>query len=723
MRLKSQTKKFGRSYKTMNGVSRRDFIRNLGVTGLAASLAGCDDDDCTSGQEDINGCRRKPLRAGWLFRSDPEDRGLALNWHQPETGTGNGWEPIEVPHTWQVREETAEYLGAVWYRGRFEAPAAWADKLVRVEFEAVYHSAQVWVNGIPVGEHLRKGYTTFTLDISVALRPGQDNLIAVRVDNAFDDQMLPRGSSFDWTPDGGIIRPVSLIVTGRTFIDRIDVDALPDLQAGKAELDLCFALRNAQDEAVEVEVSFRVEEEATGKTVLSRPQAAIASLDPGESREIRPARVEFDQPKLWHFDHPQLYRLVAEISCAGRPLDRLETTFGVRRFEVRNNGFYLNGERVRLMGVERMGGSDPAFGMAEPTGLIDRDHGLMKELNCVFTRVHWQQDRRVLDYCDRHGILLQEEVPTWGPATFEGMQAEPDPAIMQNALEQLREMISRDRNHPSVFAWGLCNEIGGQNPPAYKFAQRLYEEASRLDPHRLRTYASNSLAETCEKDVSALMDFVEWNEYYESWYKGSVDDMKKNLERIHQAFPDKPVVISEYGYCQCRPDRTGGDKRTAEILRTHTDAYREYDYVAGAIFFCLNDYRTHIGDKGRGALKQRVHGVLDLYGEPKPSFAELRGQSSPAESLVIRRSVKKFSAVLAARTSLPSYRLEGYRLRLVVYGFQGLPMESHDIELPAINPGDKLEIDLPFAEEKPVRLKLDLLRPTGFSVFSAGWEA
>ncbi|MFH1069118.1 MAG: glycoside hydrolase family 2 TIM barrel-domain containing protein, partial [Candidatus Glassbacteria bacterium] len=291
------------------------------------------------------------------------------------------------------------------------------------------------------------------------------------------------------------------------------------------------------------------------------------------------------------------------------------------------------------------------------------------------------------------------------------------------ALEQLRELIGRDRNHPSVFAWGLCNEIGGQNPPAYRFAERLYQEASRLDPHRLRTYASNSLAENCEKDVSGVMDFIEWNEYYESWYPGTVQDMKENLERIHAAFPDKPIVISEYGYCQCRPDRTGGDPRLAEILRTHTEAYREYDYVAGAIFFCLNDYRTHIGDKGLGALKQRVHGVMDLYGERKPSFEVLRSETSPAESLAIRRKGGKFTVVLAARGSLPSYRLDGYSLRLVVYGFQNLPMESHRIALAGLDPGRKVEADLPFAESKPVRLKLDLLRPTGFSAATAWWTA
>ena len=123
------------------------------------------------------------------------------------------------------------------------------------------------------------------------------------------------------------------------------------------------------------------------------------------------------------------------------------------------------------MGVERMAGSNPEFGMAEPADWIRHDHADMKHLNCIFTRVHWPQDKRVLDYCDRHGILMQTEVPTWGSATFQGMGPQPDADILENGLEQLREMIARDRNHPCLVDWGLCNEIGGQDPPAYQFCE------------------------------------------------------------------------------------------------------------------------------------------------------------------------------------------------------------------------------------------------------------
>ena len=178
------------------------------------------------------------------------------------------------------------------------------------------------------------------------------------------------------------------------------------------------------------------------------------------------------------------------------------------------------------------------------------------------------------------------------------MGPDPLPELMHNGLEQLREMIERDRNHPCIFSWGLCNEIGGQNPRGFEFAKRMYEEAKRIDPHRLCSFASNSLQQNPGKDVSQIMDFIEWNEYYQTWYGGTKEDLRRNLDAIHRAFPDKPIVISEYGYCACTPDRPEDDSKRVDVLVGHDRVFRDADYVAGLIFFDYNDYRTHVGDKG-----------------------------------------------------------------------------------------------------------------------------
>src|SRR5260370_34614018 len=107
--------------------------------------------------------------------------------------------------------------------------------------------------------------------------------------------------------------------------------------------------------------------------------------------------------------------------------------------------------------------------------------------------------------------------PAGDPATFKDMSQQPDADIMENGLEQLLEMIAQDGNHPSIVIWGLCNEIDGQNPPAFEFAKRMLAEAKRLDPDRLCSYASHSLRQTPQRDVAALMDVIETNEYFGSW--------------------------------------------------------------------------------------------------------------------------------------------------------------------------------------------------------------
>jgi beta-glucuronidase len=660
--------------------SRRAFLNRLALAVPAAGLS-------QAASAASAGCavnERVTLDGLWDFRLDTETK----------------WKTVTVPHTWQTAAESAGFYGVCWYERVFDVPKEWSGSAVRMEFEAVFHSATVWVNGRRAGEHLRKGYTAFTLDITPHLKWGAPNTMRVRADNSFDEHMLPRGHSSDWAHDGGIYRPVSLLATPADYIERVDVDATPDLKANTAALRITPFVHG------QGQVHVTVIEEDSGRIVLEKEA---------------PVTVTLANPRLWHFDHPHLYRLIARLSSG----HIFETTFGIRLIEARGGAFYLNGERVRLTGVERMAGSNPEYGMAEPAHWIAHDHADMKELNCIYTRVHWQQDRRVLDYCDRHGIPIQTEVPTWGGDTFRGMGAEPDADIMQNGLEQLRETIARDRNHPCIFSWGICNEINGQNPPAAAFARRMYAEAKALDPTRLATYASNSLQQTPAKDVAGLMDYIMWNEYYESWYGGTPADMARNLDDIHRAFPEKPIVISEYGYCACTADRPEGDGRRIEVLRAHNAVFRKTDYVAGLIFFCYNDYRTHIGDKGTGVMKQRVHGVVDVYGARKPSWQALRAEASPVESMAVTGEPGQQGDLrVKVRTwaSVPCYTLRGYTVRTVVYGDGAIPVERVEAALPVLEPGQEATVRIQFQEKTPARVQVDLMRPTGFSAHTAEWK-
>jgi beta-galactosidase len=665
---------------------------------------------------------RMSLNGLWQFRLDSGKVGQANGWYKP-TQTSDEWQDVIVPHTWQIVQDSEDYFGTAWYRRTIEAPRSWSDRAVRIEFEAVFHSASIWLNGSEVGHHSRKGYTAFNLDITPFLQTGRDNLLVVMVNSDFDSRMLPRGHSSDWTHDGGIYRPVTLLITPQVYIERVDVNAVPDAANGFANVDVSVVIRNSADREFKGKLSAHAVEEETGLTVLEDSNVSTVSILPSATIMRGLPTFKIEKPKLWHFDAPNLYSLTVGLNGAAIAHE-FATTFGIRSIEVKGGSFWLNGERVRLMGVERMAGSNPIYGMAEPDSWIEHDHDDLKNLNCLFTRVHWPQDKRVLDYCDRHGIFIQTEVPTWGPDTFKDMKDEPDPEIMQNGVEQLQEMIARDGNHPCIFSWGLCNEINGQNPPAYKFAKRMYEEAKRLDPRRLRSYASNSLQRNPENDVARVMDFIEWNEYYESWYAGTADDLRHNLEEIHRAFPDKPIVVSEYGWCACTPDRPEGDSRRIQVLQDHTRVCRETQYVGGLIFFCYNDYRTHIGDKGTGVMKQRIHGVVDLFGNRKPSYSALRDESSPIESLHVSGNPSAFTLTLKTRSSVPAYTLNAYKLRGILYGFANIPLECREASLPPLTPAQQISTPLKFREkEGATRVEFDVVRPTGFSAITTVWTS
>jgi beta-glucuronidase len=237
----------------------------------------------------------------------------------------------------------------------------------------------------------------------------------------------------------------------------------------------------------------------------------------------------------------------------------------------------------------------------------------------------------------------------------------------------------------------------------------------------LRSYASNSLQKNPGSDITQMMDFIEWNEYYESWYGGTPEDLKRNLDEIHRAFPDKPIVISEYGYCACTPDRPEGDSRRIEVLREHTRVCQQTEYVGGLIFFCYNDYRTHIGDKGTGVMKQRIHGVVDLLGARKPSYDVLRAESSPVESLECHGTPRSFTLQLRTRNSVPAYSLAGYRLRGTLYGYGNIPLERREAEIQTLNPGQAVSIPLQFKVQGAIRVEFDIVRPTGFSAFTHVW--
>ncbi len=346
-----------------------------------------------------------------------------------------------------------------------------------------------------------------------------------------------------------------------------------------------------------------------------------------------------------------------------------------------------------------MPGSTLKRGMAETKEDLVKNLMLMKEANCVFTRFHWQQDDYVFDWCDRHGMLVQEEIPYWGPETML------NDTLLNLGYKQLNEMIDEHFNHPSIIAWGIGNELKSRDTLNISSIKKLYHYAKSLDSSRLVNYVSNRLRfhksdyPNLPDDASAIGDVLMFNEYYSTWYNETISSIPYHLKKICQDYPDKPLVISEWGLCE--PVFKGGDARRCREMVQQIKMFSNVPNITGAIYFCLNDYRTHMGEDHTYNYPQRVHGVCDIYLTPKPSYDTLKNVSSPIIIKNIEKNNNDITITIMGNTGIPSYTVRNYTILIGK---------------------DKISIDklLP-GEEKIFKIKTTakefrIIRSTGFEV-------
>lgn len=589
---------------------------------------------------------------------------------------------VKLPHTWNVESGSEEYAGTGWYACQVTIPKEWEKSRIIVRFEAVYHDAVIYLNGAEIGRHESSGYTPFEIELTqkkdnkeeAILNFGAVNELTVKASNVFTEALLPYKRSFDWPNDGGLIREVSLIVTGAHRLQAVRIDAQPILTQKGLRQDSGEGILQAEAEidgetGIPLQLEWELYQGTENRTGIDR------GCELCSAENICSVRRKLQRVEYWHFDRPQLYTLRLVLKKEGIVQDELEITFGFRDFHVEGSQFYLNGEAVRLCGTEWMPGSAPVYGMAEPKEQLEKMLRCLKESNCIFTRFHWQQDSFVYDWCDRHGMLIQEEVPFWGP----------DPAVagsqqMEIAKQQLKEMIGAHRNHPSIIAWGVGNELRAQTDETIQYIQEAVKFTHTLDPSRTANYVSNSYFDDASKDGVVYGDVMLINDYIGTW-SGELDEHEE-LQKVLKANPNKPLVPSEFGLCE--PAFSGGDERREAIFLEKMEAYRQYDAIAGTIYFCLNDYRTQVGEDGEGKLRRRIHGSTLLNGEIKPSYLTVQRECAPFEL-----QWKGTTLQVNCRKNLPCYTMKGYKIEFL--DETGTPVKI--LTIPDLLPGDHWEID------------------------------
>ncbi len=564
-----------------------------------------------AGLFDLNDSGRKVynFNVGWRFqRGNPKGAELV-------DFDDSKWDIVSTPHTVQLIPAEASggrnYQGPAWYRKHFIVDRTLEDKLINVYFEAAMGKTTVYLNGTKVEEHLG-GYLPFSIELTqYGIKAGDKCLIAVLTDNS-DDKNFPPGkkqSTLDFTYHGGIYRDVWLIATSKIHISDPNKEDKPagggifvhydEISKKKASIviDTDIVNKSANNENIKIETRLC---DANGnhiKTLTSK-----INLRKGESKQTRQT-IEVNSPHLWSPDSPYLYHIESRIiSSNGKILDGGITRAGIKKTEFRGkDGFWLNDELSdKLIGGNRH--QDFAYvGNAVPNSQHWRDAKKLRDAGCRIVRVaHYPQDPSFMDACDELGIFVIVATPGW-------QYWNKDPQFAELVYKDIRNMIRRDRNHPSVLMWEpILNETRFPLDFSLNAHKITHEEYPYMGAFCVADAHSEGVADNYEvvygwpKDVGSYKQSIftrEFGENVDDWYAHNTNN------RASRSWGERPQVV-----------------QALQLGKAYNEMYTESNqFIGGALWHPFDHQRGYHPDPYWG-------GLMDAFRQPKYSYYMFKSQ-------------------------------------------------------------------------------------------------
>ena len=524
------------------------------------------------------------LDGQWKTIVDPYGHGWNAYYHdKPFDGTRlqeydfDSSPELKVPGDWNTqRPELYYYEGDLWYRTRFTPKIASPDSRMFLHFGAANYKSKVWLNGKEVGEH-EGGYTPFEFEVTDLVKPDSVNSLVVKVNNTRLPDGIPTLNT-DWWNYGGITRSVTLVATQPNFIYdySIGYESLPAKKGKKPAGEIVgWVQLNGSD--------------IVGKQVaLSIPALKINAQLTTDAAGRADFRLKAS-PKLWTPDEPSLYDVALTFGN-----EVINDQIGFRTISTKGDKILLNGEPVFLAGVNI---HEETFGDSRRATSVEDDSLLLqsaKDLGCNFVRLaHYPHNEHMVRLADRMGLMVWDEIPLYWGIDWNSQRT------YDLAVQQLTEMISRDRNRASVIIWSIANETAVK-PDRTAFLTRLANEARRQDGTRLVSAAlqnwNKQLAHnvyTVEDPLHEALDIFSFNEYL-GWY----DNVKQACDSITWSLPEnKPIVISEFGGGAKFGRHSGDDayfseENQADIYRHQFVMLSKIKGLAGTIPWVLKDFRS-----------------------------------------------------------------------------------------------------------------------------------
>jgi beta-galactosidase len=519
----------------------------------------------------------------------------------------SAFERVILPHTNKVMPhrnfDDKEYQFISTYRKRFTLPEPLNGRRLMLDFDGAMLATTVTINGHPFDEH-KGGYVPFSLDITDYVHEAGDNLLEVYLDSTERPDIPPFGFVVDYLAFGGIYRDVFLRYVEPCYIENVRVST-HDVTSAHAYAQADVWVKNTTDDAQNMYIS--AEFEGEWDTEFATSTEVIVPANSTLQTTLTLPKGTFD---LWSLDNPILYTCVVNLGleAPNQPMtliDQMKVRFGFREAQFRADGFYLNGEHIKLRGLNRHQ-TYPYIGAAASARLQQKDADILKyELGCNIVRTsHYPQSPHFLNRCDEIGLLVFEEIPGW--------QHIGDDAWKQVAKNDLRKMIERDWNHPCIVIWGVRINESWDDHDFYCDTNAL---ARQLDPTRptggVRFWAESEFLE----DIYTMNDFS----------NGIIEPTQS------------PWLVTEFNGHMYPTKSYDGEERKIEHAMRHVKiqnlagANRK---VSGAIGWCAFDYNTHV-QFGAG---DRVcyHGVMDMFRLPKYAAHFYASQISPAVLVVMK---------------------------------------------------------------------------------------